>query len=75
MCWHRHIESNTGGYKIWKSPTPYDINSFALIRHLTTFGEQKQVKVEQLNSYSSQWNVSFAYNSNPGYQGLPSGLK
>jgi hypothetical protein len=32
----------------------YDINSFALIRHLTTFGEQKQVKVEQLNSYSSQ---------------------
>ena len=47
----------------------YDINSFALIRHLTTFGEQKQVKVEQLNSYSSQWNVSFAYNSNPGYQG------
>ena len=47
----------------------YDINSFALIRHLTTFGEQKQVKVEQLNSYSSQWNLSFAYNSNPGYQG------
>ena len=22
MCWHSHIESNTGGYKIWNSPTP-----------------------------------------------------
>ena len=47
----------------------YVINSFAIIRHLTTFGEQRQVKVEQLNFYSSQWNLLFAYNSNPGYQG------
>jgi hypothetical protein len=39
----------------------YDINSFALIRHLTTFGEQKQVKIEQLNSYSSQWNLHYLH--------------
>ena len=61
--------SKTANANILNLEHLYDINSFAVIRHLTTFGDQKQVQVEQLNSYSSQWNLSFAYNGNPGYLG------